>query len=70
MDELEARIVNWYSEEGNFSGIVSFEDEDGNLSIVPAWLNERLENLIEQAKQDLWENDGSDLSSDYQFNLI
>lgn len=70
IEDLETQIVNWYAEEGNFSGIVKIEDEEENLIEVPKGLNERLEKLIETAKQELWENDGSDLSRDYELNLI
>ena len=68
--ELEKNIVNFYSEidAPSFSGIneLAYADDD----ICTFQDNEKLESLIAKTKQDRWENDGSDLSRDYEFNLI
>jgi hypothetical protein len=72
MEELKNTIVSHYSCENSYFGeITRLEDEDGKLINEDiSCLNDELQELIDEAKKDLWENDRSDLSSDYQFNLI
>lgn len=68
--KLKDKIVEFYSavDAPDFCGINELAYADDNIKTFQD--NEKLETLIAKAKQDLWENDGSDLSSDYYDNLI
>jgi len=68
--KLKDEIVDFYSaiDAPEFLGIESLCYADDDIEDFNN--NEELEDLIAKAKQDLWENDGSDLSSDYYDNLI
>ena len=68
--QLKDKIVDFYStiDAPDFLGISSLCYADDYIEDFQN--NEELEDLIAQAKQDLWENDGSDLKEDYYLNLI
>ena len=68
--KLKDEIVDFYSaiDAPEFLGIESLCYADDDIENFNN--NEELEDLIAQAKQDLWENDGSDLIEDYYLNLI
>tara|TARA_R110000868_G_scaffold104700_1_gene288610 strand:- start:3280 stop:3558 length:279 start_codon:yes stop_codon:yes gene_type:complete len=68
--ELKDEIVDFYSaiDAPQFLGISSLCYGDDNIKDFKN--NEELEDLIAKAKQDLLENDKSDLIEDYHLNLI
>ena len=68
--QLKDVIVDFYSaiDAPEFLGIESLCYADDDIENFNN--NDELEDLIAQAKQDLWENDASDLIKDYYENLI